>query len=198
MDFNHTETRAMLADSLNRFLADHYGAEQRNVIIASSNGISEEIWQQLAELGILGALFSEEEGGFGGDGFDIAVVFESLGRALVVEPVLQSAILCGRLLVALGNDEQKVLVEQLIAGQARLALAHTEEDNHYDLDIVDCDAVKVEDGYQLTGHKTVVMHGGSADQLIVSAKLESGDLALFLVPKDNDGLTLRSDRKSVV
>ncbi len=51
-------------------------------------GMSPALWGQFAELGAIGALFPEADGGFGGAGFDIAVVFESLGRGLVVEPFL--------------------------------------------------------------------------------------------------------------
>ena len=56
------------------------------------------MWQQFAELGVIGALFKEENGGFGGDGADIMVVFEQLGRALVVEPFLPT-LLAGTLLI---------------------------------------------------------------------------------------------------
>ncbi|MEO6321079.1 MAG: acyl-CoA dehydrogenase family protein, partial [Polaromonas sp.] len=84
MNFEHSEDRRMLADSLNRFIAEQYAFETRDRIAKSAHGFSPRIWQQFAELGVIGALFSEADGGFGGAGFDLAVVFESLGRGLVV------------------------------------------------------------------------------------------------------------------
>ena len=87
MNFEHTEERRMLADSLNRFIAEQYDFETRDRIVKSAPGFSREIWRQFAELGVIGALFREADGGFGGAGFDIAVVFEALGRGLVVEPL---------------------------------------------------------------------------------------------------------------
>jgi alkylation response protein AidB-like acyl-CoA dehydrogenase len=93
MNFEHTEERRMLADSLNRFIAEQYGFETRDRIAASSHGYSSEMWARFAGLGVIGALLREEDGGFGGSGFDIAVVFEALGRGLVVEPFLGSAVL---------------------------------------------------------------------------------------------------------
>ena len=103
MNFDLTEERQMLQDTLRRYLRDKYTTSKRNEILESEAGMSPEIWAELAELGILGALFPEDQGGFGGAGFDIAVVFEELGRAGVVEPVLDSALMGGRLLAAAGQ-----------------------------------------------------------------------------------------------
>lgn len=95
MNFDLTEERQMLQDTLRRFLRDRYDTAARNKILESDAGMSAEIWSELAELGVIGALFTEEQGGFGGKGFDIAVVFEELGRAGVVEPFLDTAVLAG-------------------------------------------------------------------------------------------------------
>ena len=95
MNFEPTEERRMLADSLNRFISEQYGFAARQTIVRSEPGFSPALWQQFAELGVMAALFREADGGFGGDGFDIANVFEALGRGLVVEPLLGSAVLAG-------------------------------------------------------------------------------------------------------
>ena len=104
MNFQHTDDRRMLADTLDRFIRDKYPFATRDRIAKSPQGFSREIWQELAELGVIGALFSEADGGFGGEGFDIAVVFESLGRGLVVEPLL-CAVLAGRAIAAAEIEE---------------------------------------------------------------------------------------------
>ena len=83
MHFNHTDDRRMLADLLSRYVSQEYPIEARHAISASGAGFQREHWQRFAELGIIGALFPEEHGGFGGHGFDIAVLFEALGRGLV-------------------------------------------------------------------------------------------------------------------
>ncbi len=197
MDFTLTETRQMLQDTLRRFLAENYDAETRNAIVESDKGYSPEIWAKLAELGIIGALFLEEDGGFGGDGFDIAVVFEELGRAGVVEPFTDTGILAGGLLTTLGNDTQKALIEGVIAGDTQLAFAHGEPQSRYDLNHVATAAAEASNGYILNGHKSVVINGGNADYFIVSART-SGDttdkdgISLFLVPADAEGLDVRS------
>lgn len=80
MDFRHTEERRMLEDSITRFLEKEYPLTRRNQAAASDLGYDREIWEQMAELGVFMALFDEEHGGFGGKGFDIALVFEALGH----------------------------------------------------------------------------------------------------------------------
>ena len=189
MNFDLTEERQMLSDTLRRYLADKYGTTVRNEILASDTGYSAEIWAGLAELGVIGALFTEDDGGFGGGGFDIAVVFEELGRAGVVEPVLDTAVLASGLIAAAGNSAQKALLEGVIAGETQLAFAHGEPQSRYDLDNVQTVA-EVQDGaVLLTGRKAVVMNAEAADQLVVSAR-EADGITLFLVPAEMEGLTI--------
>jgi Acyl-CoA dehydrogenases len=115
MNFELTEERQMLQDTLRRYLREKYDTATRNKIIDSEAGYSTAIWAELAELGVIGALFTEEQGGFGGKGFDITTVFEELGRAGVVEPFLDTAVLAGGLIADLGNDDQQAHVEEIIA-----------------------------------------------------------------------------------
>ncbi|MCR9267204.1 MAG: acyl-CoA dehydrogenase family protein, partial [Alphaproteobacteria bacterium] len=60
MDFTPTEDRRMIADSFRRFLADKFPAERRNEIAYEGACHDPDAWGGLAELGILGALVSEE------------------------------------------------------------------------------------------------------------------------------------------
>ncbi len=195
MNFDLTEERQMLQDTLRRFLRDRYDTETRNAILESDTGLSAEIWSQLAELGVIAALFTEEQGGFGGAGFDISVVFEELGRAGVVEPILDTAILGGRLIAAVGSEDQQALVEDVIAGGAHLALAHGEPVSRYDLSHVETSLRADGDEIVLDGRKAVVVNAEAAGHLIVSAR-ESGaagdeaGISLVLVPTDTAGITM--------
>lgn len=206
MNFELTETRQMLQDSLRRFLADRYDTKTRNAILESESGLSADIWAEMAGLGIIGAMFSEDQGGFGGAGFDLAVVFEELGRAGVVEPFLDTAVLGGGLIAALGSEEQKALLDQVIGGTLHLAFAHGEPTSRYDLARVETQVVQNgqkgggsdvqnEQNIRLNGRKAVVVNAEAADLLIVSAREfgAAGDedgISLFLVPADSDGLEL--------
>jgi alkylation response protein AidB-like acyl-CoA dehydrogenase len=198
MNFQHTEDRRMLADTLNRFVTEQYRFDTRDRIARSVQGFSSDLWNRFAELGVIGALFDEADGGFGG-GFDIAVVFESLGRGLVVEPFLDTLIV-GRAIALSGNDAQRATLGALIDGSRIVALAHGEPDSHYELSRVTTRAQRSGDLWQLNGAKAVVQHGEHASHFLVSARTAGADdaqegVTLFLVPRDAKGVGVRGYRK---
>lgn len=190
MDFTHPEVRQMLADTFGRYLADHYGFDVRSRIADSIEGWSRAQWSTLAELGILGALFGEEAGGFGGHGFDIAVTFEQLGKALVVEPFL-GTLMAGRALEIAGDSSN--LINEAIAGAKVLAFAHYEASGRYDLDHVQTVATRLGDGWLLSGTKAVVPHLEAADTIVATARVAAepgtpGELALFAINRTAAGV----------
>ena len=168
MDFNLTEERQMLADTLNRWVMNDYPLSDRLAAANGEAGFDAAKYAALAELGVLGALVPESAGGFGGAGFDISVVFEALGRGLVVEPVLQSAVLAGGVLVETGAEPD--LLEAIIGGETIAALAWDEAGTGGDPALMSATATKVGDGWVLNGAKCVVRNAGQADVLIVAAR----------------------------
>ena len=86
MDFSLGEDRQMLVDSLSRFLADNFDWKAREAAIGSDEGFSRELWNELAELGVIGSWFAEDAGGYGGGAFDVGATFGELGRALALRP----------------------------------------------------------------------------------------------------------------
>lgn len=197
MNFDLTDERQMLQDGLRRYLADAYNAGARKSIDEAEVGFSEDIWNNLADMGVIGALFSEEEGGFSGEGFDIALVFEEMGRVGAQDPLIDTAVLGGGLISILGNGGQKDLVEAIITGSQHLAFAHGEPTSRFDLSNVSTTAKQSDEMYVLNGRKAVVVNAPSSSHLIISART-SGDttdtsgISLFLVKSDADGVTLRS------
>ena len=197
MNFQHTEDRRMLADSLNRFLFEKNSIERRHTSADGTFGYSKEVYAGLAELGTIGALFPEDAGGFGGAGFDVSVVFECLGRNLAVEPLL-GALVVGQALIAAGTDAQRAQLETIVAGSTVAALAHDEPGSHYELSHVAMTATQTATGWVLNGAKAVVPMGDSADLLLVSARtsgqpMDADGISLFLVPGDAAGLTRRGN-----
>lgn len=195
-NFGETEERTMLKDTLRRFFSDTITDEMRNSSWSSGDENASGIWAQLAELGVLHVLFEENVGGLGGHGFDIVTVFEELGRAGAMEPLLPNAVLAGGLIADMGTHDQQELLQHVMSGAHQLAFAHTEPGSRYDLSRVATTAAKDERGFVLTGRKAVVSNAVNAQTLIVSAR-ESGDtgsedgICLFLVPADVAGISMR-------
>ncbi|PTQ62454.1 alkylation response protein AidB-like acyl-CoA dehydrogenase [Sphingomonas aurantiaca] len=180
MNFDHTDDRRMLADTLVRALRDGYPIDTRNAGAYSDVGYDPAVWQQLTELGIVSALFDEAAGGFGGSGFDIMVVFEALGRALVVEPFL-GALMAGRALAAAGGHDETLA--GIVSGETIAAFA--QEDG-----ATPVTATKSGDGWTLSGTKAVVAQAGAASVFVVV--IEQDEPLVFLVPADTAGVSVRS------
>ena len=198
MDFEYTEEQRLLRESLDRLLGDAYGFDKRKTYLAEADGFSAAIWSQYAELGLLGLPFAEEHGGFGGNAVDVMIVMEAFGRVLALEPYLATVVLAGTALGHAGSAAQnEALVPQIVDGSLRLAVAHGERQARYDLNDVLTTATKTASGWRLDGAKSVVVHGDTADKLIVSARV-SGDrhdrdgIGLFLVDAQAGGVARRS------
>ena len=196
MNFELTDERRMLQDGLRRYLSDAVTPDLQKAVAEGDRGFSDDVWAGLADMGVIGALFDEARGGFGGAGFDLALVFEETGRAGAVEPLLDTAVLAGGLLAELGGEARADDVEKLIEGGLQLAFAHGEPGSRYELARVETSAVPDGDGWRLDGHKSVVVNASAADRILVSART-GGDVAdrdgisLFVVPADAAGLSLR-------
>src|SRR3954469_11087648 len=198
MDFDLTEEQRLLRDSVDRLLADNYTFEKRRAYLAEDSGWSRALWSQYAELGLLGLPFAEQYGGFGGGGVETMLVMEAFGRTLALEPYLATIVLAGTALRLAGNDaQQSALLSQVAAGEKLLAFAHGERQARYDLPDVLTKATRKGEGWVIDGAKSVVLHGDSADTLIVSARTsgernDTGGITLFLVDGNANGVARRS------
>jgi pimeloyl-CoA dehydrogenase small subunit len=198
MDFELSEEQRLLRDSIERLLTDHYAFDERRSYLAEPDGWSRHLWAQYAELGLLGLPFDETYGGFGGGPIEVMLVMEALGRVLALEPYLATVVLAGTALRLAGSEAQKTaLVPQIAEGKLILAFAHSERQARYDLPDVLTTARPRPDGWVLDGAKSVVLHGDSAKQLVVSARTagerdDPDGITLFLVDAAANGVARRS------
>jgi len=196
MDFDLSEEQRLLQESVGKLIADEYDFEKRKAYAKEPAGYSSARWAQFAELGLLGIPFPESLGGSGGSAVETMIVMEAFGRGLVLEPYLATVVLGGGILRRAGSAaHQRELVPAVIAGKLRLALAHGERQARYDLADVATSARPAGGGWALSGRKAVVMHGDSADRLIVSARTagnqrDAGGISLFLVDAGAPGVTV--------
>lgn len=194
MDFELTDEQRMLRDTVRDLLARGYDPERRNAVIDTDPGFDPEIWRTLAEVGVLGLTFSEDDGGMGAGPVEAMLVATELGRRLAPEPVLAAAVIPGGLVAAAGTElQRKEILPKVAEGELRLAFAHTEPGHRYPAPVAATTAVRQGDSWRLSGRKHPVAAGDTADLLIVSAATESG-AGLFLVDPAADGVTRRPYR----
>ncbi len=198
MDFELNPEQQQLADAVRRWADKDYGFEARKAIIASADGVSAQAWQALAELGVLALPVPSEHDGFDGTAVDHMVVMQALGRALVVEPVLATAMATQCLKLAGGRGE---LLSQVARGELVLACAFGERQARHELCNVAVTARRDGDHYLIDGSKTGVLHGAQAGQWIISARTagaarDTHGMSLFVLPADAAGVSVRDMRSN--
>ena len=198
MDFNFNEEQTLIQSQVAQFIQRDYEWEKRQVLVASDLGFSNENWKIFAELGWLGISLSENSGGFGGTALESMIIMEEFGKGLVVEPFLETVILCAGLIDSCGNEEQKAdLLGPVISGEMHLALGFTEPQSRFNLADVTTEAKKKNGDYLVSGFKSVVMNGPNADKLIISARTsgkqnDKEGISLFIIDSNLDGVSLRN------
>ena len=197
MDFDLSDEQRLLKDSVDRLVQDQYGFEARRGHRAEPKGWSDKMWASFAELGLLGLPFEEAEGGFGGGAVETALVMEAFGRGLVVEPYFASVVLCGGLLRhAASAEERAELLPGLIDGSRTLAFAQAERQSRYSYNDIKATARQQDGAWHVSGAKSLVLHGDTADALLVSARSageerERQGIGLFVVEADQPGVSRR-------
>ncbi|WP_179468049.1 acyl-CoA dehydrogenase family protein [Mycolicibacterium vinylchloridicum] len=184
MDFNLNKEQELLRDGLGKFLATRYDLEKSRTAAKLGPGWQPDIWRGLADkLGILGAAFPESVGGIGGGPVEIMVIAEELGRALVIEPFIDTVVVAGGLLQRTDNPAAAALLEHIADGSAIVALASTEPGGAHS---VSTTAVHTGGDWVLTGEKIVVTAAPLATHLLITAKTspDSQGVSLFLTEFD--------------
>jgi alkylation response protein AidB-like acyl-CoA dehydrogenase len=185
VNLQYEPSQTILRETAERFLADRYGYRTFRAISESEAGFSAEMWAEFAKLGWLALPFSEDDGGLGGGAIDVAILMESFGKALVIEPYIAGVILGGGLVAALGSKEQRAeFIPAIGEGKLNLAFAHDEN----------VKATKRGNGYGLAGSIAAATGAQAADTLLVSATMPSGGTGVFALPRTTKGLTIRSYR----
>ena len=145
---------------------------------------------------MLGAALPEDLGGLGGGPVDTLVVMTEFGRALVVEPFLETVVIGAGLLKRFDAAAARDAVGRIISGDLVTTLAWSEPTSRYDAADVSTRAVRDGSGWRLDGRKAVVSAAPWASEFLVTARTggaqrETEGVSLFLVDKDAAGVSVR-------
>jgi alkylation response protein AidB-like acyl-CoA dehydrogenase len=183
MDFLYDDEQDALRDAVKGLVGKAYGDyENRRRVVEKDPGFDEELWGRMAEMGLLGLPFAEEDGGVGAGPVEIGIVCQELGRVIAPEPYLTTVVLAGGLVSACGTAEQRQeLLGALSGGESVLAFAHDEPGRGWTPAAEQVTAAQDGAAWTLTGVKEPVPFGARADILVVSAKLPDGGTGLFVL-----------------
>ena len=191
MNLNYSDEQNMLREQVLKFCETNYDFIDREKILETEAGYSQDNWKQFAELGWLAVPFKEENGGFNFGPIELTVLFEEFGKALVVEPYLSAVVMSGTILENSNHSNKSSIIEKIIAGEHQISVAYAEPNIGYNF--FDCLTSLSTGGDKLllNGTKSLVLNGGNADQFIVLANQNSSSV-LILVDSDADGLSVQS------
>ncbi len=202
MDFSFDEDQTMLRDAVLRLVQRDYRFEHRRAYAAEPDGFSRALWAKAAGIGLLALAYPDAEGGLGGGAVEVMLAMQVLGRAMPVEPFLPTMVLGAAALRGASAAQRARWVPAIAAGDRVLAWAHDEgphacqqADPQTGPHIgVACRARREGGGWAITGSKRAVLHGDSADALLLSAQIDTAaseplGLALFLVDARSAGIT---------
>lgn len=200
MDFTFTDEQQLLADTVQRFVREHYTFEARREILNSDEGWSRAVWQELAGLGLTAINIPEEHGGLGAGPVETMLAMNAFGSGLLLEPFLSAAVLTPTLIAQLGDSTTSAELFPLIAAGERIAIvAHQEPHTRGEIGSIATRAEKSGDGFVLQGKKNVVVHAPAAHEFLVTARTsgkttDAAGVRVFRVPHDASGLKITSYR----
>ncbi|AUH67176.1 MULTISPECIES: acyl-CoA dehydrogenase family protein [Gordonia] len=186
MEFELSEEQVLLRDTVRDVLGRKYGdIENLRAVTDTELGWSRDVWSALAEIGILGLVFDEADGGTGAGPEELAPVMGEFGATIAPEPFLDAVVVPGLLVTRTADPETRAeLIGGLSSGERLCAFAHHENGDRWPAFAI---ATSFADG-RLTGTKSLVAAGDCADTLVVSARDEAGQVGLYLVDGTAEGL----------
>ncbi|WP_330183717.1 acyl-CoA/acyl-ACP dehydrogenase [Nocardia sp. NBC_01503] len=182
MDFAHSEAQHDLS-GLTRDLLIGWSA--RNPC-PDSTGFDRALWRAAAAAGLLDAALPNTVGGSGFDVLEQCSILIEIGRAVAPLPYLPTIAVCAATLAHFGTEAQlQRWVAPALRGETTLAPALGSETG--------IRAIRIENGWCISGSRGVVPAGSFADAFLVEASTDSGSL-LAMVDRTADGLEIREQR----
>ncbi len=190
MDLGFAEEEDMLRDAVAQVLQKQCSFARVREIEESASGYDEALWQQLADLGMLGTFFPEEYGGAELPFIHTAIIMEELGKLAIPSPYHSCMVQAGLMILEGGSEAQKeALLVPISEGELLVSPVLYEPSAGYGEEDVAMEAASDGDGYRLNGTKMFAPDANIANKLIVAARIAEG-VTLFLVDSQAEGVTV--------
>lgn len=157
--------------------------------------IDRELWLEAGRHDFLGFAVPPELGGSGVEDYRFnAILMEGLARAglaLASSIGIHTDVVAPYLLELTSREQQERWLPRFCTGELITAIGMTEPSAGSDLAALQSRAVRVAGGWELSGSKTFITNGGSADLVIVAARTGDGrhDITLFAVEAELPGFS---------
>jgi alkylation response protein AidB-like acyl-CoA dehydrogenase len=195
IDFGLSDDQEALQRSAREFLAAECSPAVVRETAKSDDGVPRDLYRKMAELGWMGLIIPERDGGLGLGVLELALVLEELGRVAAPGPFLATQLVIAALLRAGSAAQRALWLPRFLGGEAFGTLAHLEEDDRHDAAGIQLKAKKTRGGYTLSGTKLFVPEPQGADVFLVGARTRAGTgldgISLFLVERGAKGVRVK-------
>jgi alkylation response protein AidB-like acyl-CoA dehydrogenase len=190
MNFAFSEEQEELRKTVRSFLDQKSPETEVRRLMETEEGFDPAVWKQMGEqLGLQGLIIPEDFGGSGYTYVELGVVLEEMGRALLCAPYFSTVVLAANTLIHCGDDAAKgEYLPGIASGETIATLAFTEPSGKWDEAGITLAATKSGDGWTLTGTKSFVLDGATANLILVAARTDKG-VSIFAVDAGASGLT---------
>jgi len=187
MDIGLNEEQELLRKAARGFLEKECPEEHVRAMEADDKGYSPQLWRKIAELGWHGLMIAPQFGGSGLSFYDLCIVVEEAGRALLPGPFLPNQVVVGLLLDAGLRAHQERYLPAITSGSQIHTYAFAESTGRWTADDVALEAQRTDAGIVLNGSKLFVPDAHVADVIWVLARSGSGFVAAA-VPRTAQGV----------
>jgi alkylation response protein AidB-like acyl-CoA dehydrogenase len=199
MDFDLPDEHRMIRDTVREFCEEEI--EPIAWDIEEEHRFPEEVFDELADLDMMGVPVSEEYGGLGGDQLMYATVTEELGRVSgsIGLSFAAHVSLASKPIELFGTEEQKEeWLRPLAEGEYLGSWALTEPESGSDASDMDTTAEKDGDEWVLNGTKQFITNASVAGSVLVKAVTDPGagydGISTFIVdPDEDDGFEVTTE-----
>jgi alkylation response protein AidB-like acyl-CoA dehydrogenase len=190
MNFAFTDEQEELRKTVRAFLEAKSPETAVREQMETENGFDQAVWRQMAEqMGLQGLHIPEEYGGSGFSQIELGIVLEEMGRSLLCAPFFSTVVLAANTLMQSGDeDAKKAYLPGIASGETIATVAFTEPSGKWDESGITLEATADGDGFTLSGEKSFVLDGHTANLIIVAARTGAG-VSLFAVEGGASGLT---------
>ena len=195
MQFAHSEEQQLIRESARTVLGERAGSAQLRAALDQPGGYDPQLWRTMGELGWTGLAIPQEYGGAGLGWVELCILQEEQGRRLVASPFFATCALAAPLIAASGDGAQRAaLLPRIAAGGVRIGCALIGPEGR-----PPCDGVTVllesrAGGFSLSGVSDFVIHGDSADLLLVLARTPGSQgadgISVAVIPAATPGVTV--------
>jgi len=191
MTFDLTDEQRLIQDSVRAFARG--AVKPRAAEIDETDTFPDDLYREMAKLGLLSMTLPPQYGGAGADTMSWALAQEELAvaSAAVADAHMVCKLMCD-VILSNGSDEvRQRYLPSMAAGETICAIAQTEADTGSDVAAVQTLAKRVAGGYVLNGSKQFITFALNCHLAIVVATtdraLGRAGIGLFLVPTDSEG-----------